>query len=92
MTTEEYESIVLVLGTSGQRVQLSPEATALVWNAVKSGAASSPEEYILRALDRSLGKPNHKSETSPSACASDQASAGQSHAPPETVCSTKDVA
>jgi hypothetical protein len=55
MTSEEDEPIVLV-GSEGFRVELSPETRALAWNAVRRGLASSPEEYIRAALDRWMAK------------------------------------
>jgi hypothetical protein len=51
MTTEEDEPIVLV-GSGDFRIELSRETRALVWTAVRRGLASSPEEFITRALDR----------------------------------------
>jgi uncharacterized protein YbcV (DUF1398 family) len=54
MTTEQIEPITIVLPTLKQSVVLRPETAAVVWDAVKRGIASSPEEYINRALHQFL--------------------------------------
>jgi Arc/MetJ-type ribon-helix-helix transcriptional regulator len=53
MTTED-EPIILVFSTLKKSVQLSPEVTAKIWDAVRRGAARNPEAYVHRALDRWL--------------------------------------
>jgi hypothetical protein len=50
----DIEPITIVLPTLKQSVQLPPEVAAQVWDAVKRGVASSPEEYIHQALERLL--------------------------------------
>jgi hypothetical protein len=49
-TTEALEPITLIFPALNRSVELSPEAVALVWNAVKRGAASSAEEYVNRVF------------------------------------------
>jgi hypothetical protein len=74
MTTEEYEPIVLALPSSGEKIHLSAETVARVWDAVRRGEASSPEELITRAFDRWLEKlklETPQPETAPGAAEGD---------------------
>ncbi len=56
MTETEPTSITVLLGTSGERLELPPQLVKLVWEAVRRGDASSPEEYINDIFRRLLAK------------------------------------
>jgi Arc/MetJ-type ribon-helix-helix transcriptional regulator len=51
---DEVELIEIRLPTLNKTVQLSREASAHIWDAVKRGEANSAEEYVNQALDRWL--------------------------------------
>jgi hypothetical protein len=60
MTTEN-EPITIELPGLGKSFTLSDTTTALIWDAVKRGLASSPEEYIRQAFDRWYAREIEKS-------------------------------
>lgn len=58
----EVELIEIRFPTLNKTAQLSREASAKIWEAVKRGEAGSAEEYVNQALERVLAK--HSQETS----------------------------
>lgn len=52
--TDEVELITIVFPTLKQSVQLSREASAYIWEAAKRARATSVEEYVYQALERSF--------------------------------------
>ena len=51
---DDVELIEISLSTFGKTFPLSRETSALIWDAVKRGEASSPEEYVNRKLEEYL--------------------------------------